>query len=192
MPERFTAAEGVEHAEHAAEHASASGDPVIRSVPLIAAMLAVMAGLSSLYSSRLGERMLSYENQAVLFQTRASDAWAEYQADSLKAHLADTIGLTTSDAALKKKLQTDYREYRKRQSPLRLAALDDERKRDDAGEFADRAESRKLVFDSAVALFEIAIVMASVAAMVRRSWLVAVATVLGGAALVIALRGLFM
>ena len=192
MPERYTAAEGMEHAEKSAESASESSHPVIRSVPLIAATLAVLAGLSSLYSSRLGERMLSHENQAVLYQTRASDAWAEYQADSLKAHLSDTIALATSDAGLKKKLQADYREYRMRQPPLKRTALEDERMRDDATEIADRAESRKLVFDTAVAFFEISIVLASVAAMVRRPWMVAVAALLGIAAIVIAVRGLIM
>lgn len=192
MPERYSTTEGLEHAERTHEAAAESSHPAIRITPLMAAILAVFAGLTSLYSSRLGERMLASQSQAVLFQTHASDAWAEYQADSLKAHLSDTAALTASGAAVKAKLAADYRTYRARQKPLRTVAVADEHKRDQATENADHTEARKLVFDTAVAFFEIAIVLASVAAMVRKPWLVVAAAVLGIAALAVATRGFIM
>lgn len=133
--------------------------------------------------------MLLSESQAVLYETRAADAWAEYEADSLKAHLADTVAMT-ANGSVKTKLSADSRKYRARQTPLRSTATRDERKRDEASDVADGAEGRKLFFDAAVALFEIAIVLASVAAMVRRPWLVMVAAGIGAVAIVTALRGL--
>lgn len=133
--------------------------------------------------------MLLSESQAVLYETRAADAWAEYEADSLKAHLADTAAMTTN-GSVNAKLAAESRKYRARQNPLRASATAGEHQRDEASDAADRAEGRKLFFDAAVALFEIAIVLASVAAMVRRTWLVIVAAGIGVAAIVTALRGL--
>ena len=156
MGERYSSREGVERAEQSREAIGDSHHPVLRNAPLIAATLAVLAGLSSLYSSRLGESMLSLTNPSA-----------------------------------RRKLAGDDATYRTRQQPLRAAALKKERERDADSEAADNVETRKAAFDAAVALFEIAIVLASVAAMVRRPWVAVLAAVFGIVALAAAARGFF-
>ncbi len=196
MSEPYSAKEGLEHAERAQEALHGEGESgggasklggaeaaMLAPIPLVAAILAVFAGLSSLYAGRLGETMLSLKNEGILAQAKASDTWAEYQADSLKAHLAETATLLAVAPALKKKFEADAKTYRARQSPLKAEALKLTDERTTSMQHAEKFESRKLIFDIAVALFEIAIVMASVSAMMRRPALVFVALAVGVVAL---------
>jgi hypothetical protein len=164
----YLAHEGLEHAERA--HASVQGisDPFLRFVPIAAAVLAVCAGLSSLYGNRLGERMLKLSGVAVLSQTRASDTWAEYEADSLKAHITQAAASVATDPKLRKQLDAQVRTFRDRQPPLRSEAEHLENDRTAAVGDMDVIETRKLRFDVGTALFQISIVLASIAAMVRR------------------------
>lgn len=167
----YLAREGLEHAENALEHLRGSSDPLLRFVPVVAATLAVCAGLSSLWGGRLAESMLLRGQYAVLNQTQASDSWNEYQADSLKAHVQVVAESLATDPALRRRLHSDELKYRARQQPLRKTALDYESKRTNELEVMDKAEAKKLDFDVATALFQISIVLASIAAMTKQPWL---------------------
>jgi hypothetical protein len=176
----YLAHEGLEHAERAREHVEGTSDPFLRYVPIVAAVLAVLAGLSSLYGNRLAERMLKLGGAAVLSQTRASDTWAEYEADSLKAHVTQAASLIASDPKERKQLAGQVATFRKRQPPLRAEAEHLEEDRTAAVNDMDSAELKKLRFDIATALFQISIVLASISAMTRRPPLF-VAALIGGA-----------
>ena len=75
-----------EHTEHAS-HAAHAGDPFISRIAISVAALAVLAAVSGSLETLEGGRALTATSEAVLAQDRATDAWAEYQADSLKKHL---------------------------------------------------------------------------------------------------------
>lgn len=202
MSEPYSAKEGLEHAERAQEALRGEGGDdghgeagriehaLLRAVPLVAAILAVFAGLSSLYAGRLAETMLSLKNEGILAQAKASDTWSEYQADSLKKHVADTASLLAATPALRKKFAADAKMYQARQGPLKTEALKLTDERITSMEHAEKFESRKLLIDVAVALFQIAIVMASVSAMVRRPALFYIALVVGVVGAVFGVVGL--
>ncbi|MBV8365991.1 MAG: DUF4337 family protein [Candidatus Eremiobacteraeota bacterium] len=167
MPD-YLAHEGLEHAERAHEHVQGTSDPFMRFVPIAAAVLAVCAGLSSLYGNRLAERMLKLGSSSVLSQTQASDTWAEYEAQSLKAHVAASFATTTSDPKIRKQLEGDVRNYRTRQVPLYAEARQLESATTASVEAMEVAEAKKLRFDVATAVFQISIVLASISAMTKR------------------------
>src|SRR5580700_10778441 len=121
----------MEHVEKTREFLEKSAHAVLRHVPLVAAALAVLAGLSSLLGARTGEAMLVTRTEAVLSQARATDLWNEYQADSLKAHLGESLAVIAATAPVRRQLVTAAKEYRGRQAPLKKTALDSERQRDD-------------------------------------------------------------
>src|SRR5258706_2508754 len=75
-----------EHSEHA-QHAAHAGDPFISRVAISVAVLAVLAAVSGSLETLEGGRALNSTSAAVLAQDRATDAWSEYQADSLKKHV---------------------------------------------------------------------------------------------------------
>ncbi|MBC5827273.1 MAG: DUF4337 domain-containing protein [Candidatus Eremiobacteraeota bacterium] len=155
--------------ERARESIAGDRHNALRFIPLLAAVLAIFAGLSSLYASRLGEEGLSSKNEAVLAQARASDMWAEYQAESIKAHLYEiAVIANVSTPTGRSRLRALEAQYRRRQPALLSSAKMAEEDRDAALRFSQRIESRKVKFDIAVALYEVAIVLASIAAIVRR------------------------
>ena len=182
MGERYTSAEAMEHVEKTHGLLERSEHALLRHVPLAAAALAVLAGLSSLLSARTGEAMLASRTEAVLSQSLATDAWNEYEADSLKAHLNESLVVVTTSSTTRRTLLTDASKYRARQGPLKTKAQTSESQRDDDMRRSDVLERRKQVFDIAVALFEISIVLTSVAAMVRQPSLFIFAAIVAVAA----------
>src|SRR5215469_15314047 len=78
--------EAQEHTEHA-EHAAHSRDPFIAKVSITVAILAVLAAAAGSLETVEGGRAITQSSEAVLAQDKATDAWNEYQADSLKRHL---------------------------------------------------------------------------------------------------------
>lgn len=191
MSERYTSGEAMEHVEKAHEMLERSEHALLRHVPLLAAALAVFAGLSSLMGARTGEAVLTTRTEAVLAQARASDQWNEYQADSLKAHLAEALALIATSAQTKASFVTGAREYRGRQRPLRKLALASENLRDEVLSGSDALEVRKQRFDLAVALFEVAIVLTSVAAMIKKPALFLFAALLALGAIAADVAGFF-
>ena len=164
----YLAHEGLEHAERAHEHLSDDAPPLLKFVPLVAAILAVLAGLSSLYGNRLAEKMVRVGSDALLDQARAADAWNEYEAESLKKHLANNLALASTDSAVRRRLGKLESAYAARQKPLGAEAKALEKERTAAIERLDRLETQKLRSDVATALFQIAIVLSSIGALTKR------------------------
>ena len=164
----YLAHEGLEHAERAHQHVQGDAPRLLKVVPLAAAVLAVLAGLSSLLGNRLAEAMLRAGNEAILAETKAADTWNEYEAQSLKRHIAADLGLAATDALAKRRLSGLERSYAAREKPLRVDAEKLEAERNAAIERMDNLEARKLNMDRATALFQIAIVLASIGALTRQ------------------------
>lgn len=185
----YSPREITEHEHHAAELLEHSSQELLRFVPLIAAVLAVLAGLSSLLGGRLSERILTLRTEAVLHEVSASDLWAEYQAQSLKAHLYE-VGTMLAPATEHKTMHRREAGYRTEQAPLRTKAQREEKQRDEVLTASVSTERRKASIDVAVALYEIAIVLTSVAALTKRPWLIALAVVIGAAGAIFDIRAL--
>src|SRR6201992_1179396 len=84
--EQDPALEEHEHAEHA-EPAAHARDPFISKVSITVAVLAVLAATAGSLETVEGGRAITESSEAVLAQDKATDAWNEYQADSLKRHM---------------------------------------------------------------------------------------------------------
>src|ERR1700744_6775045 len=85
------ALEAHEHAEHA-EHAAHAKDPFISRVSITVAVLAVLAATAGSLETVEGGRAITESSEAGLAQAKATDAWNEYQADSLKRHMYTIAG----------------------------------------------------------------------------------------------------
>jgi len=75
-----------EHREHA-EHASHEKDGFISRVSITVAALAVLAATAGSLETVEASGAITSASEAVLVQDKATDAWNEYQADSLKKHI---------------------------------------------------------------------------------------------------------
>src|SRR5713101_4005220 len=75
--------------EHAVEHAAHAGDPLSRWVAVFTAILAAISGLSHYEEGVLQTKSLLFKNDAVLLQSKTSDEWNLYQAESSKGHMME-------------------------------------------------------------------------------------------------------
>lgn len=190
MPENYQPQEALEHVEHARELLERSEVALLRFVPLMAAVLAIFAGLSSLYAGRLGEEALVLKNAALLNEVQASDLWTEYQAQSIKAHLYETAADVANPKTITR-LRSAGAKYRREQGPLRAQAQQHERERDAELAQSEETQVRKGGFDVALALFEVSIVLTSIAAMLKRQYLFVMAGIGGLIGLGFSLHGIF-
>jgi hypothetical protein len=167
------ALEAHEHAEHA-EHAAHANDPFISQVSITVAILAVLAaGVSSLETVEAGGAITS-ASEAVLSQDRATDAWNEFQADSLKKHIygiaADAGGPKAAKYADTAKEQTG------KQNEVRKKAEEDEAEREKLMGVSRLHEHRHHWLTGAATMLEIGIAISTVAIITRRRqfWLGAI------------------
>jgi hypothetical protein len=151
-----------EHAEHA-EHAAHARDPFISKVSITVAILAVLAATAGSLESVEGGRAITESSEAVLAQDQATDAWNEYQADSLKRHMYDIAaenGLSH--------FQDDSIAERKAQAKAQITARGAEAERDTKRAQSARHESRHHWLTGAATLIEIGIALSTVAIITRR------------------------
>jgi hypothetical protein len=164
--------EHVEESEEAAERREDFGRRAAVVVSVMAALLAV----ASLAGSRAS-------TEAILAQAKASDAYNEYQANSLKRHinLDDAAQLRLlagggpGEAAANRQAdsleQAVNEKYQPNQDELLPKAQDLEHER-------DLAEARHRGFQTSEAAFQLGIVLSSISIVARARWLL-----LGGALL---------
>src|ERR1700748_590275 len=124
MMEHDPALDAHEHAEHA-EHAAHERDPFLARVSINVAVLAVAAG--SLETVE-GGRAITASSAAVLAQDKATDAWNEYQADSLKRHMYEIAA--GSGGAHAQDYEKDIVDQRTDQDKAKAEAQDAEKERD--------------------------------------------------------------
>jgi hypothetical protein len=162
------ALEAHEHAEHA-EHAAHEHDPFISRVAITVATLAVLAAVSGSLETVEGGRALGASSEAVLKQDQATDAWDEFQADSLKKNMysiaADAGGPNAADYRKEAKSRSE------KQNKDKEHATEDESERDKLMKESQAHEGRHHWLTGSATLFEIGIAMSTVAIITRRRWL---------------------
>jgi hypothetical protein len=168
-----------EQHEHAEEAAHAR-DPFIARVSITVAVLAVLAATAGSLETVEGGRAITASSEAVLAQDKATDAWNEYQADSLKHHLyaiaADEGGAHAQD------YHRIAKEQQEKQAAIRARALNDEKDRDDLRAESLGHETRHHWLTGAATLLEIGIAMSTITIITRRRplWFGALALGAGG------------
>jgi hypothetical protein len=159
------ALEAHEHVEHA-EHAAHEANPFISRVSITVAVLAVMAAAAGSLETVEAGRAITESSEAVLAQEQATDAWNEYQADSLKRHMYDIAadgGGSHSGAYTK-----DSADQRGGQDKARKSAAGFEKERDQHTAASAIHEERHHWLTGSATLIEIGIALSTVAIITRR------------------------
>lgn len=141
-----------------------------RLVSLAAAIIAVLAALGTLFTHHQSIVALTAKNHAILLQGRASDTYNRYEAKQVRAQIIDGL------------LETGL--YRDQASRQRMSSFADKERKDSAHDFdtaqnlqseSDLAESRSErymrsyeTFQVATTFFDVAIVLVSISALVRK------------------------
>jgi hypothetical protein len=141
--------------------------PWVRRVAMVTGVLAAFSGFLAVRSTILTNDAIYMSNQAIMAQTQSSDAWAEYQADSVKARIVETALLTAPSSANQKFLEKEAQDLRSRQPALRKEAIGKAGARDNYLKDSVRHLREKDILSYAEFAAQIGIALASVAALVR-------------------------
>ncbi|MGA3067921.1 MAG: DUF4337 family protein [Tepidisphaeraceae bacterium] len=154
--------------------AKAAADPAsppwMKYVALLTGVLAALGGFLTVRCTNLSNQAIYFSNQAVLMQAQASDSWADYQANSIKARIVETqlaLAATMPDSQKTELGQYD-KEARGRQPGLQQHAKALEAQRDDFLAKAYRQMSEKDLLSYGGMAVQFGIALASVAALTKR------------------------
>jgi hypothetical protein len=185
--------QGVERAEsghgHGGHgHKGGGGGPSWTSyLSLQTAIIAVFAAVASLESGGNSNDAILEKNEAILYQSQASDQWAYYQAKGVKESMAagQAVMMATTNPAAAAKLETEAARYKAEQGEIQTAAHELEAKVRESNGRAEKLLERHHRFAIAVTLFQIAIALSAIAALTRRKalWMVGLAASVAGLAL---------
>ena len=162
--------------------------PWIKHVALLTGVLAAFSGFLTIRTTGLTNDAIYQSNQAILAQAQASDAWTEYQADSIKARIVETqlIPSNPISAADRDALTKTDAEIRARQPQSKQTALDKTQLRDDHFQAGLKRLGEKDTLDYASLAAQLGIALASVAAMSRQRAAFHISVAVGIGALAIA------
>ena len=161
---------------HGMEH---GGNSLNSAVALTAAVLAVFAAITSLFSGH-------YINEAMVKQIKASDQWAYYQAKGTRSTVLTTkIGIL--EALGKPAVQEDkdkIAQYKSDQDEIAATAKELE-------ESAEKHVSLHLIFAKSVTFFQVAIAIVAVAALSKKRAFWHFGLLLGSGGLALLCYGIF-
>jgi hypothetical protein len=143
--------------------------PWVKQVALLTGVLAALSGFLIVRSTAVTNNAIYESNQAILSQTEASDAWNEYQADSIKARVIETALATAADLSAESRaaLNKQAADLRDRQPKIKQTATDKTADRDRHLQVGLNWLAEKDLLGYAGLAAQLGIALASVAAMVR-------------------------
>ena len=169
------------------EKVEREGGTFLRRIALTTALLAAFAAVAALQAGSTANEALALKTEATRLQAEASDKWAYYQAQGIKAVINETARNTW--LAVNKEPPAEFAEKEKRYATERVRlekearALEQERDHDSS--VADHLLHQHHGFAYAVTLFQVAIALGAIAALThaRRVWIGSMTIGLGGVVL---------
>jgi len=142
----------------------------VNHVAVLTGVLAALTGFLTVRSTTLTNEAIYESNQAILSQSQASDAWSEYQANSIKAHIVEMQLLPSSriSAQDRANLTRMDAEIRARQPSSKQTADAQIQQRQEHLASGLKHLQQKDMLGYAGMIAQLGIALASVAALVRK------------------------
>jgi hypothetical protein len=166
------------------EEVEREGSAFLKRIALTTAIFAAFAAVAALQAGSTANEALALKTEATRLQAEASDKWAYFQAQGIKAAINETARNTW--LAANKEPPPEFAEKEKRYASERVTLEKEaralERERDDKLHEADHLLHTHHGFAYAVTLFQVSIALGAVAALTRaRSiWIGSMSIGLGG------------
>jgi hypothetical protein len=166
--------------EHAAEHHV----PLAQKIALFSAVVATIGAVFSFLAGHTQNEALYHKDEAVLLKAQASDQWSYFQAESGKQHIA-LLAAELVPAAKRDIYLKQAKTYTAKKAELQRKAEALDRRSLEADQESEHALAPHNKLALAMTFIQIAIALASIAALTRRSWLLsgAALTALAGIAI---------
>ena len=170
--------------EHVEEEAARG---LVKAIALTTALFAALAAVAALRAGGTVNEALLLKTESTQLQSQASDQWSAYQAKSIKAALQEVASNSWSAAGKQPPaiFGQERERYAHEQKVIAQTARQLEQGRDRKSEEAERLLHEHHRFADSVALFQVAIALAAIAALtrVRKIWFGSLIMGLGGATL---------
>ena len=159
----------------------------LKAIALTTALFAALAAVAALRAAGTVNEALALKAEATRFQAEASDQWAAYQAKGIKSAIqaaSESVWIVLGKNPPRSFGDEQHR-YAREQAELAKVAHQKERTRDQVSAEADHLMHQHHRFADSVALLQVAIALAAVAALtrVRLIWFGSIIIGLGGAGL---------
>ncbi len=162
----------LEHAAHAshAAHGDAKADGFAGRIAVTTAILATVGALFAYQGGATQANATLFKNNAAIKKTEASNQWNYYQAKSSKQNLAELgATLVTGDKAEQFRVEVDR--YKKEKAEIQAAA---QKLEEEAMAWDQKSDAQMHLhhrWAQATTALQIAIAMAAIALLTRRTWL---------------------
>ncbi|HEX9503711.1 MAG TPA: DUF4337 domain-containing protein [Patescibacteria group bacterium] len=179
MEEEITPLEVKEEIEKAADFQGSWS----KYLALTTAVIAVLSAIAALQSGNFADRALLEKNNAVLFQSKASDQWNYYQAKGVKKNVAEGFAGQTPDAKVKQQID----KYAQEQKAIQQQAQTFEEQVKNSSEKSDHLFEKHHTIAFGVTLFQIAVALSAMSALMRRKslWYLSILSAIGGVSLLV-------
>jgi hypothetical protein len=174
--------EAKETLEGILEHATAW----VRYLSLSTAIIAVLAAVATLKSGDYANEALLKKNDAILVQGKANDQWNYYEAKGIKLNVDEGFNAQNPTAAL----GGEITKYKSQQVEIQKQAKDLEQQALDLNHESQVLLDRHQHLAISVTLFQVAIALSAIAALMRKKWLWALSLVGASGGMVYLLMGL--
>ena len=143
--------------------------PWVKQVAMLTGVLAALSGFLTVRSTTLTNDAIYMSDQAILAQVEASDAWNEYEAESIKSHIVDTALMMAQNlsATDRDALVAEQKKWHDKQDALKKTAEDKAAKRKDHARDGHLRLGQRDILSYADVAAQVGIALASVAALVR-------------------------
>ncbi len=156
--------------DHEVEHQAHTGDAFAGRIAVTTALLATVGALMSYMGGATQNEALLWKNEAAIKKTEASDQWNFYQAKSNKQNLAELgMSLTTGDAA--ERYRTEGKRYGDEKKDIQKKAETLEKEAQEANARSEASMHTHHRWAQAMTLMQVAIALAAITLLTRRSWM---------------------
>jgi Domain of unknown function (DUF4337) len=159
------------HEEMVEEMAERGAEGLAQRVAVVTALLATIGALFGYQAGHVSTEAMLLKNDSIAAQAKASDMWAEYQAKSTREFLSKNLAAIATEDATKTKLTTEGDRYAKEKQEIgdQAKAFEEEsRAANQKAEANIRPHERMAL---GVALMQVAVALASITVLTRKSWL---------------------
>jgi len=170
-------------------------EPWLNWLALTTVILAVCATMATFKGG-------GHSTKSVMSQTKASDQWAYYQAKSIKGYIYDLqrdklqLELKANAASLSPELQKDYTDrilsYKEKVDTYETEKTGIKKKAQELEDFRDLCSKHSGAFGMAVIFLQIAILLSSIAALLKKKPLWLAGLVVGAVGIVHFVNGFYL
>ncbi len=158
--------------EHAieGEHGAHSGGVMVNRIAMFTAIIATVGAIFSYMGGATQANAGLFKNNAALKRAEASDQWNYYQAKSTKQALAELARDLAPESA-KATYQGKVERYDKEKAEIKLAAEKLEGETNEWNQQSDEQMHQHHRWAQATTVLQIAIALAAIALLTKKSWL---------------------